>query len=48
MQQVDRVEYHGELHGPGQRHSPATASVILRAFPHGTLQREGDEQAKSL
>jgi hypothetical protein len=48
MQQVHGVEQHSGSHGPGQRHGPAATTLILRAFPHGALHREGDKQAKGL
>ena len=48
MRHMHGVEGHGRPYGPGQRHDPAPAAVILGTFPHGTLHREGNEQAKDL
>ncbi len=48
MQQVHGVEQHSGSDGPDQRYNPAASPVILSAFPHGSLDGEGDEQGKSL
>ena len=48
MQQVDGIQQHRRAHRPGESYNPAATTVILRAFPHGTLHSEGDEQGKGL
>ena len=48
MRHMHGVEGHGRPYGPDQRHDPAPAAVILGTFPHGTLDCEGNEQAKDL
>lgn len=48
VKQVDGVEQHRAANRPGQRHGPAAPTVILGAFPHGTLHGECDEQGEAL
>ena len=48
MQQVNGIQQHRRAHRPGESYDPAATTVILRAFPHGTLHGEGDKQGKGL
>jgi len=48
MQLVHGVEQHRAPNSPDQRYEPAASPVVLGAFPHGAMHREGNEQAKCL
>jgi len=48
MRHMHGVEDDSRPYGLDQRHDPAPAALILGTFPHGTLDCEGNEQAKDL
>jgi len=48
MHRVDGIDQYGACGGPDHCYKPASSTMVLSAFPHCALHREGDEKAKSL
>ena len=48
MQMMHGVKQHRAPNSPDQRHEPTASAMVLGAFPHRALHREGNEQGKCL